>query len=117
MHYYIYEKWRNNMINEDEIEKYKKRKKSNISKSDRKSKHKHEYKDCLLIEKDKKPHKAKYCKICGKIDDVKFFETTKLNEHFYRQLTYEEVFEKYKDLEKFYVDSVWDKYVGISKGE
>lgn len=104
-------------MNEDEIGKYKKKKESNISKSKRKSNHKHEYKDCLLIEKENKPHKSKYCVICGKIDDVKFFETTKLNEHFYRQLKDKEIFDKYKELEQFYVDSIWNKYVGLNRKE
>lgn len=103
-------------MNEDDVGKYKKKKQSNISKSKRKSNHKHEYKDCLLIDRDGKLHKGKYCKICGKIDDVNFFETEK-SEYGYRVLDDDEVFEKYKDLEKFYVDSIWDKYVVISKGE
>lgn len=104
------------MIEED-IGKYKKKKESNISKSKRKSKHKHEYTDCLLIDKDGKPHKAKYCKICGKINDVKFFETKRLDNNRYLMLEDEENFEKYKYLEKFYVNTVWDKYVVLSKGD
>lgn len=36
------------MIQEYEIPKYKKPKKSNISKSNYKSKHKHQYKECLI---------------------------------------------------------------------
>lgn len=101
---------------DEEIGKYKKKKESNISKSKRKSNHKHEYKDCLLIDKENKPHKSKYCSICGKIYDVKFFETEK-SEYGYRVLDDDEVFKKYKDLERFYVDSIWDKYVILSKGD
>lgn len=105
------------MIIEDEVGKHKKKKESSTSKSKRKSKHKHEYKDCLLIEKENKPHKSKYCSICGKIYDVKFFETKRLENGKYLVLTNEEVFEKYKYLEKFYVNSVWDKYVGLNRKE
>ena len=36
------------MIQEQEIPKYKKSKKSNISKSNHKSKHKHQYEECLI---------------------------------------------------------------------
>lgn len=102
---------------DEEIGKYKKKKESNISKSKRKSKHKHEYKDCLLIDKDKNPHKAKYCKICGKIYDVSFFETEKLENGRYLVLSNKKIFEKYKNLEQFYVDNIFDEYVGISKGD
>lgn len=101
------------------IGKYKKRKESNVSKSKRKSNHKHEYKDCLLIDKDNRSHKGKYCKICGKINDLIFFETKKLEYSKYLTLTLtnEEVYEKYKNLEKFYVDSIWDKYVVLNTKE
>lgn len=105
------------MIIEDEVGKHKKKKESSISKSDRKSKHKHEYKDCLLIDKDNYPHKAIYCEICGKINDVSFFESEKINERCYKFLNFKEVFEKYKNLEKFYVNSIWDKYVGLDRKE
>ncbi len=33
---------------QDDISKYLKQKESNISKSNRKSKHKHQYKECLI---------------------------------------------------------------------
>ena len=36
------------MIQENEIPKYLKQKESNISKSNRKSKHKHQYEECLI---------------------------------------------------------------------
>lgn len=104
------------MIDED-VGKYKKKKESNVSKAKRKSKHKHEYIDCLLIDKDDKPHKAKYCKICGKIDDIKFFEAKKLENNKYLVLEDEEIFNKYKDLEKFYVNSLLNKYVILNKGD
>lgn len=39
------------MIQENETPKYFKQKESNISKSNRKSKHKHHYKECLIQNK------------------------------------------------------------------
>ena len=83
---------------ENEIPKHRKKKQSSTSKSGKKSKHKHEYKEVVLIHNDK-PHWATVCKICGKIGDLHFFET--------------EVLEKYKDLEKYYIDDIWQKYVPI----
>ena len=103
----------------NEIPKYRKKKQSSKSKSFEKSKHKHEYVDCLLVYKVK-PYKANYCKICGKIGDLRFAETEKVErngELYHRVLGKEEVFSKYKDLECIEVDDIWDKYIPISKGE
>ena len=85
---------------DSEIPKHRKKKQSSTSKSGKKSKHKHEYKEVVLIHNDK-PHWATVCKICGKIGDLHFFE--------------DEVFEKYKDLEKIEIESVFQKYVPISQ--
>ena len=102
---------------EDDIPKHRKKKESSTSKAKSKSKHKHEYVECLLITgSDKRPHRASYCKICGKIDNVAFFETEKTEYETYRVLDADEVLERYKDLEKIYVDGIWQKYVPISKG-
>ena len=66
-----------------EIAKYKSKKPSSVSKSDAKSKHKHEYKPCKLTYsdtyaipgKDAKTYtftdSADYCIICGKINNRK----------------------------------------------
>ena len=86
------------------ISKHRKKKESSTSKSKTKSKHKHEFIDCMLIENGK-PHKATYCRICGKIDDVIFLWN----------MSDEEIFEKYKDLDQFEVDSIWQKFVPVSK--
>lgn len=106
----------NNILDND-IPKYKKKKNSSTSKSKEKSKHKHEYKDCLLITtKEKKtPYKASYCVICGKINNQQLFETVPCENGYLRMLNAEEIYEKYKDLEKVYVDDIWQKYVSISK--
>lgn len=101
------------MENYDEIPKYRK-KKSSKSKSANKSDHKHQYKDCLLVDEENHPHKAQYCKICGKINNIIFFESEKIGGGFHRMLTDNEVFQKYKDLEQFQIKVKWDKYVSIS---
>jgi hypothetical protein len=103
---------------QDDIPKHRKKKGSSTSKSKEKSKHKHEYVECLLIERENnKPHRATYCKICGKIGDIKVFETEKTEKGYYRTLSSDEVFEKYKDLEKIYIEDLWQKYVPIGKEE
>ena len=102
---------------QDEVPKHIKKKKSSVSKSKEKSKHRHEYIDCLLIENDRKPHKATYCKICGKIGDMKFCETEKIDHGAYRVLNAREVFEKYKDIHQIYVKNIFQKCVPIDVEE
>lgn len=97
---------------DNEIPKHRKKKPSSTSKSSTKSKHKHEYKPCLLIH-NKHPHRATYCKICGKIGDLQLFETELYRDGIWRLLDYDEIFEKYKDLEKYYIEDIWQKYVPI----
>lgn len=60
----------------DEIPKYLKQKESNVSKAHKKSKHKHQYAECLIQYKCKWHEKDEistclrsYCVICGKIHD------------------------------------------------
>lgn len=104
--------------NYEDIPKHRKKKESSISKSNSKSKHKHDYsKECLLITGDnERPHYATYCSICGKIENVKFFETVREDDGYYRVLDADEVYEKHKNLEKIFVDDVWQKYLPISEG-
>ena len=99
---------------DNEIPKYIKKKESSVSKSKVKSKHKHKYVDCLLVENGY-PHKGTYCKICGKIGERSFFETERTENGFFRVLDTDEVFEKYKDLKKIYIDDIWQKYVVLDK--
>ena len=94
----------------DEIPKYRK-KKSSVSSASKKSKHKHINKDCLLI-MENGPHKAQYCTICCKIGNIEFFETEKVNGG-YRMLTDTEIYNKYKNIIKFEIESVFQKYVVI----
>ena len=105
------------MCFESDIPKHKKKTKSSTSKSKSKSKHKHKYIECLLI--DEHPHHGTYCKICGKIGNWSFHETEPLedNPHVYRALTDEEIYEKYKHLERIPVNDLWQKYVPITNEE
>lgn len=96
-----------------EIPKYIKKKESSLSKSKNKSKHKHKYVECLLINGDRKPYKAAYCEICGKVGDVKFCETEKTDYGTYRKLSDGEVFEKYKDFPQIHINDIYQKYITI----
>ena len=73
----------------DEIPKHRKNTKSNVSKSVKKSKHKHSYKPCrfkVKVDWHWRPEGyiieyGYYCSICGKIGDiVSFLNTEKLKE-------------------------------------
>lgn len=123
------------MITNNEIPKYKKPTESNISKSNRKAKHKHHYEECLIQYNMKiglinKPSilitsLGSYCTICGKIGDrfkkdksiVKDYIRT-VNTSMgkcYSLITDEELYERYKDkLPVFFVEDIWkDKYVNL----
>ena len=98
----------------NEIPKHRKKKQSPTSKSSTKSKHKHEYKEVLLIHNDR-PHWAAVCKICGKIGDLHFFEAESYRDGMWRQLDYDEVYKKYNDLENIVIEDIWQKYVPINQ--
>ena len=101
--------------NIDDAPKYMKRRASNKSDAREKSKHRHIYTDCLLVE-DGHPHKATYCKLCGKIQDVKMFETKKSPESSCSVVMKDdEIFDKYKELEKFQVKTIFAKYISLIK--
>lgn len=94
----------------DEIPKYRKKRPS-VSSAGKKSKHKHLYKECLLIAENS-PHKAKYCIVCGKIGNIEFLESEKVNGG-YRILTDDEIYDKYKNIERFEIESIFQKNVVI----
>lgn len=98
---------------DNEIPKHRKKKPSSTSKSSTKSKHKHEYKSCLLI-CDNRPHYATICKICGKIGDIHSMETKRMEDGRYRVMHVDEVYEKYKDLEKIEIEDIWQKYAPVN---
>lgn len=95
----------------DEIPKYKKKSKKAVAKS----KHKHIYKDCLILDKSSgRYHKSVYCTICGKIGDTSIIETVSLSNRMYRVLSQEELLDMYKDLEVKEVENICkDSIVGL----
>ena len=109
-------------VSNEEIGKYKKKKNSGASKSNKKSKHKHIYEECLFSTKfystleDCILH-GSYCTICGKISKrgYRLREVVKTGEHSTRFMTNEEVLEKYKGLPIIHLDDYFQKYAPVSK--
>lgn len=130
------------MIQENEIPKYLKSSESNISKSNRKSKHKHHYKECLIqykwnfksnvfIQEEKErihTSLCSYCTICGKIGGI--IKNSKYQEeietlqkqrqtgnNFWISISGEELYEMYHDkLPVFFVDDIYkEKYVDLER--
>lgn len=121
------------MIQEHEIPKYKKSKKSNISKSNHKSKHKHQYEECLIQyystfvgKTNRYTRLTGYCTICGKIGSVKNgkYETELEQLRKERQgdskfvvfISDEEIYERYHNkLPAFYIDDQFADYVVLER--
>lgn len=121
---------------ESEIPKYLKSTESNISKSNRKSKHKHHYKECLIQNKFIFAGKTRlntglytYCTICGKINE-QFKENKSIVKDYikevnspigkykcYSRISGEELYEKYHDkLPVFFVEDIYkEKYVDLKQ--
>lgn len=129
------------MNQEQDIPKYYKTTNSNISKNNRKSKHKHNYKECLIQYQSTFAGKNHlntrlytYCTICGKIGD-KLTENISIVKDYtriintsigkcYSRIPDEELYEKYHDrLPVFFIENIYkEKYVDLeqkynSKGE
>ena len=124
------------MIQENEIPKYLKSTESNISKSNRKSKHKHQYEECLIQYKSTFAGKTclntglyTYCTICGKINE-RFKENKSIVKDYirevnspigkykcYSRISDEELYEKYHNkLPVFFVDDIYkEKYVDLNQ--
>ena len=124
------------MIQENEIPKYLKSTESNISKSNRKSKHKHHYEECLIQYRSTFAGKTclntglyTYCTICGKINE-RFEENKSIVKDYikevnspiskckcYSRISDEELYEKYNDkLPVFFVDDIYkEKYVDLKQ--
>lgn len=118
---------------EYEIPKYKKPKKSNISKSNYKSKHKHQYKECLIqysiVFAGKTFINTKlygYCFICGKIGSVKngkykaeleqLEKSRQGNNSFLIAISGEEIYERYHNkLPIFYIEDPFANYVVLER--
>lgn len=121
------------MIQEQEIPKYKKSKKSNISKSNHKSKHKHQYEECLIQydstfvgKTNRHTGLTGYCTICGKIGSVKNgkYETEleqlrksrQGNSKFCVFISDEEIYERYHNkLPVFYIEDSFADYVVLER--
>lgn len=114
--------------------KYLKPKESNISKSNRKSKHKHKYEECLIQYDDnfngiRCTHISSYCTICGKIGGyLKNGKYTKEIELFQKQgqeedkyfrvisISGEELYERYHDkIPVFFLDNISNRYVVLGQ--
>ena len=124
------------MIQENEIPKYLKSTESNISKSNRKSKHKHHYEECLIQYRFTFAGKTclntglyTYCTICGKINE-RFKENKSIVKDYIREvnspigkckcyyrISGEELYEKYNDkLPVFFVENIFkEKYVDLEQ--
>lgn len=125
------------MIQENDIQKYLKSTESNISKSNRKSKHKHQYKECLIQYNMKiglisKPTAlttslGSYCTICGKIGD-RFKEENSIVKDYrrivetpigrcYQMISSEELYEKYHNkMPVFFVEDIYkEKCVNLKQ--
>jgi hypothetical protein len=89
---------------ENEIPKYKK---ISLKATTKKSKHKHLYGQCLLIDVSKNVSRANYCVECGNIGDIFMFESIDAGNGYNRMLNSEEVLDKYKDLPKKLVDDIF----------
>lgn len=112
-----------------EIPKYLKQKESNISKAIKKSKHKHQYEECLLRYRwnfeDTKIHTSlnSYCIVCGKINDrtknsivIDYIKKVDTPRGRYDVILSEDtLYEKYHDrLPVFFVEDICkDKFVEL----
>lgn len=119
-------------MQENEIPKYRKSTESNISKSNRKSKHKHHYEECLIQNKSIFAGKTclntglyTYCTICGKINE-RFKENKSIVKDYirevnlpigrcYSRISDEELYEKYHNkLPVFFVEDIFkERYVNL----
>lgn len=119
-------------MDEQEIPKYKKSTESNISKSNRKAKHKHQYKECLIQYPISfagkyriQTHLCSYCTICGKTGDRVKDSIVKdyiRSEEYSRGISYSvmsgtELYEEYHNkMPVFFVKDMFeDKYIQINK--
>lgn len=125
-----------------DITKYLKQKESNISKSNRKSKHKHHYEECLIQnkwnfksnaftqEEKERIHTSlsSYCTICGKIGGIiknsKYQKEIEVSQeqnqtesNFWISISGKEIYEMYHDkLPVFFVEDIYkEKYVNLEQ--
>lgn len=118
----------------DEVGKYRKPTQSNVSKSRNKSKHKHQYAECLIQYKfrqyEDKIHTSldSYCTICGKLGGQVDQDKSIVSDYTkvlykegigkcYKVMSDEELYEKYHNkIPVFYVEDYFNaKYVPLEK--
>lgn len=129
---------------ETEIPKYLKQRESNISKANKKSKHKHKYEECLIqyrwnfksnvftqAEKDKiHTSLSSCCVVCGKIkgylqngkyhteiEELQKERQKQKGKPYWVKIPDEEIYERYHDkLPVFFVEDIWkDGYVNLKE--
>lgn len=123
------------MIQENEIPKYLKSTESNISKSNRKSKHKHQYEECIIRYKFSFMGKnnlhtelSSYCSICGKIGDrfskeKSIIEEKTLHKQLLNGMKYlthmsgKEIYEQYHNILPVFNAEFNDKYIDLNQKE
>lgn len=114
-----------------EVPKYKTKKESNVSKANKKAKHKHLYEECFtsytmdwLGSKSEHISLSSYCPICGKIggvvknsivkNDSKVENNGKFYYHCYR--SGKELYEEYGDrLPLFHINDFCDGFVDLNE--
>ena len=120
---------------DQEIPRYRKNTGSNISKIKKKSKHKHQYKECIIrykfsfMGKDNLTTQLlSYCPICGKIGD-RFSEGKSIAEDkglhkqlpngwkYVTHMSGEKIYEQYNDRLPVFYSEYSDKYVDLSQRE
>ena len=122
------------MIQENESPKYRKQKESKVSKSKKKSNHKHQYEECLvqcqfdfLGDNNIFTSLRSYCTICGKLGD-RFDEDKSIVKDYvkridtsvgrgYQVMKSEELYEKYHDkMPVFFLEDIFkEKYVDVEQ--
>ena len=112
----------NNTVNQldavgDEVVKHKKSKESSVSKSNKKSKHKHTYKKALIVSKtyDNRDHTSvgEYCTICGKLKITHYFLTVPCKNGGRLVLDDAKVYEMYGHLPKFRINDIMQYSIDI----
>lgn len=105
----------NSVAPASEVGKYLKKKDSDTSNAKKKSKHKHIYTDCLLINvgKDYLPNHnvllGSYCSVCGKINNWQVVWDMELvnGYRFHNIVTDEDVLRRYSHLPKFEIENIY----------
>lgn len=103
---------------DDEAIRYRKKSDSNKSKASSKSDHKHQYKGCLIRvvsngHPENRVHSADYCVICGKLNNIKFFETIKTSDNHYRVMTNSDILDMYPDRDIFDINDLFQARIDL----